>query len=115
MPKKKPQKPIKPGEEVLPRRPRGDLQPSGRAYEGAVVQKCLVPPARVAVWDKDAPGPDDQPRVCGVLLGIQPHRDGRVPDLRVAINDRVEEIPLDRVGHMCALRSDQARPDREAA
>lgn len=113
MPPRKKKKPQKPGEAKLPRRPHGKLEPSGRSYEGPVVARCLIPPARVAVWDVDAKGPDDDPVVCGVLLGIQPHRDGRVPDLRVAINERVESIALDRVGDMCALRSDQATPTED--
>lgn len=111
MPRKKAKKPVKPGEVQHPRRPRGDLDRSGRVYEGAVIEKCLIPPTRVAVWHTDRPGVTDEPVACGVLLGIQPHRDGRVPDLRVAVNQHTLAIPLDEVGHMCELRADQARPE----
>ena len=51
MPKpKKKKKPKDPRDMTLPRRPHGTLNPSGRAYEGAVVDRCLVPPVRCAVW-----------------------------------------------------------------
>ncbi len=91
----------KKGEEKPPQ-PRGlRIDPTGRTYHGAVVEKVVRTGQRVAVWTQGL-GPEDDPAHIGVLLGIRCRRD-RLPELAVAVNRDTVFLPVGDVTYACEL------------
>ena len=101
----KPRSPLEPLDRQ--RRRHGPLELSGRFYEGAIASRCLRSGMRVAVWTLDAHALEDDPHVCGVLLGILAPRDSG-PKLAVAVNGRTEKIDLAEIASMIELSSTEA-------
>lgn len=87
----KKQGPIEP-----PKRPRGNLEPSGEPYEGAVIERVVATGQRAAVWTGDA-----YPAASGVLMGIDAI--AAPPSLVIAANGAIRRVALRDITALEAL------------
>lgn len=96
-----PRKKKKPGDEKPPQ-PRGlRIEPTGRTYQGAVIEKVVRTGQRVAVWTVGQ-GVEDDPAHVGVLLGLRCRRDS-TPTLAVAVNADTTYVPVADLAYACEL------------